>query len=102
MITVHAGKHYNALIDSEAATGTGTDMAGQDHSHTLADIKVTIATIHTEVIPNYITDATTEAPHDSFIPALIIIALTHHTGDLTYKFIDSFQRLQQIQITCII
>ena len=67
------------LLDT--ATGTGADIAGQDHSHTLTDIEVTIAIIHTEVIPDHITDVTTGALHDTVTPALIIIAMTHHTGD---------------------
>ena len=67
------------LLDT--ITGTCTNIAGQDHSHTLADIKVTVTIIHTEVIPDHITDATIEALHDTVIPALIIIAMTHHTGD---------------------
>ena len=67
------------LLDT--TTGTGTDIAGQDHSHTLADIKVTITIIHTKVIPDQITDATTGALHDTIAPALIVIALTHNTGD---------------------
>ena len=37
--------------------------------------------IHTEVIPNHITDATTGALHDTITPALIIITETHHIGD---------------------
>ena len=45
------------LLDT--TTRTGTDIAGQDHSHTLADIEVTIAIIHTEAIPDHITDVTT-------------------------------------------
>ena len=56
-------------------------MAGQDHSHTLMDIKVTVMIIHTEVIPDHITDATTGALHDTITPALIVIAMTHHTAD---------------------
>ena len=67
------------LLDT--ATRTGTDIAGQDHSHTLEDIEVTITIIHTEVIPDHITDATTGALHDNVTSALIVIAVTHHTGD---------------------
>ena len=67
------------LLDT--ATRTGTDIAHPDHSHTLADVKVTVTIIHTEVIPDHITDATTGALHDTVIPALIAIAMTHHTGD---------------------
>ena len=67
------------LLDT--VTGTGTDKVGQDHSHTLTDIKVTVTTIHTAVIRDHITDATTGALHNTVTPALIIIAVTHHTGD---------------------
>ena len=67
------------LLDT--TTRTGTDIAGQDHSHTLTDIKVPVTVIHTEVIPDHITDATTGALHDTIMPALIIITMTHHTGD---------------------
>ena len=62
-------------------TCTGTDIAGQDHSHTLADIEVTVTMTHTKVIPDHITDATTGALHDTVTPALIVITVTHHTGD---------------------
>ena len=58
-----------------------THIAGQDHSHTLADIEVTVTIIQTEVIPILITDATTGALYDTISPALIIITMTHHTGD---------------------
>ena len=34
-------------------------MAGQDHSHTLTDIEVTVMIIHAEIIPDHITDITT-------------------------------------------
>ena len=80
------------LLDT--ATGTGTDIAGQDHSHTLTDIEVTIAIIHTEAIPDHITDATTEALHDTITPALIIITMTHHTWGLPH--IEVHQLIQEI------
>ena len=67
------------LLDT--VTRTGTDIAGQDHSHTFTDIKVTVAIIHTEVIPDHITDTTAGALHETITPALIIIAMTHHTRD---------------------
>ena len=63
------------------ATKTGADIAGQDHSHTLTDIEVTIAIIHTEFILDHITDATTGELHNTITPALIVIAVTHHTRD---------------------
>ena len=56
-------------------------IADQDHSHTLTDIAVIVTITHTEVAPDHITDATIEAPHDVTTPALIVIAMTHHTGD---------------------
>ena len=80
--TVTQGIMPDQLLDT--ATGTGTDIAGQDHNHTLTDIEVTIAIIHTEAIPDHITDTTTEALHDTITPALIIIAMTHHTRDLPH------------------
>ena len=63
------------------ATKTIIRIAGQDHSHTLADIAVIVATTHSGVTPGHITDATTEALHDIATPAPIIIAMTHHTKD---------------------
>ena len=62
-------------------TGTDTNIADQDHSHTLADIEVTVAITHTEAIPDHITDATIGALHDTITLALFIIAMTHHTRD---------------------
>ena len=69
----------------DMTTGTGIDIAGQDHSHTLIDIEVTVIITHTEVIPDHITDAITGALHDTITPALIIIAVTHHTRDHPHK-----------------
>ena len=63
------------------ATGTGTDIARQDHNHMLADIKVTVTIIHTESHPDHITDATTGALYDTVTPALIVIAVTQYTRD---------------------
>ena len=74
-------RHCARSTSRHHATGTGTDIAGQDHSHTLTDIEVTVTIIHTEVIPDHITDATTGALHDTITPALIIITMTHHTRD---------------------
>ena len=65
------------LLDT--ATGTGTDIAGPDHSQNLTDIKVTVTIIHTEVPPDHITDATTGELHDIVTPALIVIAMTQNT-----------------------
>ena len=61
------------LLDT--TTGTGTDIAGKDHSHTLTYIKVTVIIIHTEVVPDHITDAITGTLHDTITPVLIIIAI---------------------------
>ena len=72
---------------------TGTDIAGQDHSHAPTDIKVTVTIIHTEVIPAHITDITTEALQDTINPALIAIAMTHHTGD--HPHIEVFQPIPE-------
>ena len=62
------------LLDTTTRTGT-------DDSHTLMDIKVTVMIIHREVIPDHITDATTEALLDTVIQALITISVKCHTGD---------------------
>ena len=42
-------------------TRTGIDITGQDHSCTPTDIEVTVTITHTEVVPDHITDVTTEA-----------------------------------------
>ena len=47
-----------------------TDIADQDHSHTITDIKVIVAMTHTKVIPDLIIDAT-----------IGVITVTHHTTD---------------------
>ena len=73
-------------------TGTGTGIAGEDHSHTPADIEVTAAILHTEVIQDHITDITKEALQDT--PALIAIAVTHHTGD--HPHIEVYQPIPEI------
>ena len=57
-------------------------MTGPDHSHTPADIAVTIIITHTEATPGHITDTPTEALHVTITQALIVITATHHTGDL--------------------
>ena len=44
------------------------------------DIKVTVIITHTEVIPDHIIDALTEALHITTTQALVVIAATHHTG----------------------
>ena len=81
---------------SDTTTGTGTDIAGPDHSHTLTDIKVTVIIPHTEVIPDHIIDTITGALHDTITQALIIIAMTHHTGD--YPHIEVPQLISEITV----
>ena len=72
-------RHHTSSMSRHHHRGQAQNIAGQDHSHTLADIKVTVVIIHLEVIPDHITDVTTEALHDTITPALIAIAVTHHT-----------------------
>ena len=72
----------------------GTDIVGQDHSHTLVDIKVTVTIIHTVVTPDHITDATRGVLHNTVTHALIIIAMTHNTGD--HSHIDVYQPIPEI------
>ena len=78
----------------DTTTGTGTGMAGQDHSNTLLDIKVTVMIIPTEVVPNYITYTTKEALHNTITPALIITTVTCHSGDLHH--IEAYQPTPEI------
>ena len=75
------------LLDT---TGTGTDIAGPDHSHTPADIEVTVMITHTEVAPDHITDAL----QDITTPALIAITVTHHTGN--HPHIEVYQPTPEI------
>ena len=75
-------------------TRTGTDIAGQDHSHTPTTIKVTVAMINTEVIPDHITDVTTEGLQDTITPALIAITMTHCRGD--HPHIEVYQPIPEI------
>ena len=56
-------------------------MIGPDHSHTPAYIRVTIVITFTEATPDHVTDAPTRALHITITQALIIIGVTHHTGD---------------------
>ena len=60
-------------------TGTETGSADLDPSHTLTDIENTATTTHTEVTPDLITDALTEAHHIIDTQVLIVINVTHHT-----------------------
>ena len=71
-------------------TGKGTDIAGQDHSHSPPDIKVTVMITYTEVIPDHIKDGL----QDTITPALIAIAVTHHTGD--YPHVEVCQPIPEI------
>ena len=58
------------------------------------DIKVRVVIIHAEIIPDHITDAITEALHDTVTPALIAIAMTNHTGD--HLQIEVYQPIPEI------
>ena len=58
------------------------------------DIKVTVTIIHTEVIPNHITDTTTEALHNIITPALITTTVTCHTGD--HHHVEAYQPTPEI------
>ena len=71
-------------------TGTGTDIAGQDHSHTPTDIEVTVTIIHTEVAPDHITDTL----QDTITPALITITVTHHIAD--HPYVEVYQPIPEI------
>ena len=50
--------------------------------------------IHTEVIPDHTTDATTEALYDTITPALIAIAVTLHTRD--HHHVEVYQPIPEI------
>ena len=43
------------------------------------DIEATVTITHTEITPDLITDALTEAYHVINTPVLIVIDMTHHT-----------------------
>ena len=58
------------------------------------DIEVTVTIIHTEVVPDHITDATTEALHNIVTLALITTAVKHHTGD--HHHVEAYQPTQEI------
>ena len=58
------------------------------------DTKVTVTIVHVEVIPNHITDALTEALPNTFIPAPILTAVTHHTGNLHHT--EAYQLTPEI------
>ena len=58
------------------------------------DIEVAVAIVHTEVIPDHITDAPTEALSDAITPAPIITAMTHHTENL--HRIEAYQPTAEI------
>ena len=60
-------------------TGTGTDIKGPNLS--LTDINVTVKITHITATPDHITDAPKEAHHVTITAALIVIAVTHPTGD---------------------
>ena len=58
------------------------------------DIEVTVVIVHTEVIPDHITDAPTEAFPNTITPASIVTAVTHHTGNLHHK--EAYQPTPEI------
>ena len=61
------------------------------------DIKVTVITTPTEVIPGHIIetiDTTIEVLHDAITPVLIIIAMTQHMED--HPYIGLLQLIQKI------
>ena len=60
-------------------TGTDTGSADLDPSCTLVDIEATATIAHTEVAPDLITDALTEACHIINTQVIIVIDMTHHT-----------------------
>ena len=80
------------LLDT--TTRTDTDIAGQDHSHTLVGIEVTVMIIHAEVIPDHITDATKKALHDIITPAFITTTVVCHTGD--HDVVEAYQPIPEI------
>ena len=52
--------------------------------------------VHTEVIPNHITDTPTEALPNTITPAPIVTAVTHHTGNLHH--IGAYQSTPEITV----
>ena len=80
------------LLDTTNATGT--DIAGQDHGHTFMDIEVTVAIIHSKVIPDCIKDVIRGALYDTITPALIAIAMTNHTRD--HPHVEVYQPFLEI------
>ena len=77
----NSARRHHPRSSLGTATRTGIKIAGQDHNHTLRDIKVTVTITHTGVTPDHITDTTTGALHDTITPALIVIAMIHHNRD---------------------
>ena len=92
----HKRWHTRLIPDCplDSTTGTDTGIAGQGHSYTLEDIEVTVAIMPAEVIPDHITDATTQALHDTITPALMITTVTWHTGDLHH--VEAYQHTPEI------
>ena len=52
--------------------------------------------VHTEVIPNNITDVPTEALPDTITPAPIVTTVTYHTGNLHH--IEAYQSIPEITV----
>ena len=70
------------LLDITTRRDTG--LGDLDPSHTLTDTEVTTATTHTEVAPDLIIDAPTEAHYIIDTQVLIITDATHHIGGLPH------------------
>ena len=60
------------------------------------DIKVTVTIVHTEVIPDHVTDAPTEALPNTITPASIITAVTYHTEN--FHHIEAYQPTPEITV----
>ena len=68
-----------------------TRLKSQSHSH---GYQSQVMIIHAEVIPDHITDTTTEALPDTVTPVPIVTAMTHHTGNLHH--IEAYQSTLEI------
>ena len=60
------------------------------------DIKITVMIVHAGVIPDHITDTSTEALPNTITPAPIIITMTHHTGNLHH--IEAYQPTPELTV----
>ena len=71
-------RHYMPDQLLANTTGTGTDIAGQDHSHTPTDIR---SHSHNNSHRSHSRSHHRCTLQDTITPALITITMTHHTGD---------------------